>query len=141
MSESLTIIVGVRAKPGQEARLLQELERLPAPTRAAACGRGAKWGDESGARRVGHPRFLTIPNIATVAFSQRWAPSSWMKNGEPGQPALCPSVTSPRSCIKKEQLAEAAFEQYFVAFSLESTTVVPYATPPRSSLAPGSRFG
>jgi len=31
VSESLTIIVGVRAKPGQEARLLQELERLPAP--------------------------------------------------------------------------------------------------------------
>jgi quinol monooxygenase YgiN len=36
MSEPLTIIARVRAKPGQEARLLQELKRLLAPTRAEA---------------------------------------------------------------------------------------------------------
>jgi quinol monooxygenase YgiN len=36
MSEPLTIIARVRAKPGQESRLLQELKRLPAPTRAEA---------------------------------------------------------------------------------------------------------
>jgi len=36
MSEPLTIVARVRAKLGQEARLLQELERLPAPTRAEA---------------------------------------------------------------------------------------------------------
>ena len=34
MSEPLTIIARVRARPGQESRLLQELKRLPAPTRA-----------------------------------------------------------------------------------------------------------
>jgi quinol monooxygenase YgiN len=34
MSEPLTILARVRAKPGQEARLLQELKRLPAATRA-----------------------------------------------------------------------------------------------------------
>jgi quinol monooxygenase YgiN len=36
MGEPLTIIARVRAKPGQEARLLQELKRLLAPTRAEA---------------------------------------------------------------------------------------------------------
>lgn len=36
MSEPLTIIVRVRAKPGQEPRLRQELQRLVAPTRAEA---------------------------------------------------------------------------------------------------------
>jgi quinol monooxygenase YgiN len=36
MSEPLTVIARVRAKPGQESRLLQELKRLPAPTRAEA---------------------------------------------------------------------------------------------------------
>jgi len=39
VSEPLTVIARVRAKPGQEARLLQELKRLPAPTRAEAGGR------------------------------------------------------------------------------------------------------
>jgi len=33
MSEPLTMIARVQAKPGQEARLLHELESLPAPTR------------------------------------------------------------------------------------------------------------
>ena len=42
MSEPLTMIARVQAKPGQEARLLQELEHLPAPTRAEVGGRGAK---------------------------------------------------------------------------------------------------
>ena len=32
----VTIIARFRAKPGQQARLLQELARLPAPTRAEA---------------------------------------------------------------------------------------------------------
>jgi quinol monooxygenase YgiN len=36
MSEPLTIIARVRAKPGQEARLLQELKGLLTPTRAEA---------------------------------------------------------------------------------------------------------
>jgi quinol monooxygenase YgiN len=36
MSEPLTLIVRVRAKAGQESRLLQELQRLLAPTRAEA---------------------------------------------------------------------------------------------------------
>src|ERR1700737_3593979 len=35
MSE-LTILAHFRAKPGREARLLQELKRLPEPTRAEA---------------------------------------------------------------------------------------------------------
>ena len=34
MSQPLTIIARFRAKAGQEARLLQELKRLPVPTRA-----------------------------------------------------------------------------------------------------------
>ena len=34
MNQPLTIIARFRAKPGQEARLLQELQRLPGPTRA-----------------------------------------------------------------------------------------------------------
>jgi quinol monooxygenase YgiN len=36
MNEPLTIIARVRAKPGQEARLLQEMKGLLAPTRAEA---------------------------------------------------------------------------------------------------------
>ena len=35
MSE-VTVLAHFRAKPGQEARLLQELKRLPEPTRAEA---------------------------------------------------------------------------------------------------------
>jgi quinol monooxygenase YgiN len=34
----VTILARFRAKPGREARLLQELKRLPAPTRAEAGG-------------------------------------------------------------------------------------------------------
>ncbi len=36
MSEPLTIIARVRAKPGQEVRLLQELKGLPASSREEA---------------------------------------------------------------------------------------------------------
>jgi quinol monooxygenase YgiN len=36
MSETLTIIARVKAKPGQEARLLRELKAMLAPTRAEA---------------------------------------------------------------------------------------------------------
>jgi hypothetical protein len=52
VSEPLTVTARVRAKPDQKAHLLQELKRLPAPTRAEAGGRG----DESGAPRVGFTR-------------------------------------------------------------------------------------
>jgi quinol monooxygenase YgiN len=36
MSDQLTLIVRVKAKPGQEARLLRELKGMLAPTRAEA---------------------------------------------------------------------------------------------------------
>ncbi len=36
MSELLTVIAQIRAKPGQEARLRQQLRGLVAPTRAEA---------------------------------------------------------------------------------------------------------